>query len=168
VKASLYGETKLNNWIDDKQWADQYFPAIEQVIRKVANKIINFKIAPEQEDISQATDYLITVETGTIACRIRKPNCNFRDFTVRSWRQSNAKTELTKIKEGFGKWYLYAWTKDKNSFSDWILLDLDLLRKSPLLNNERKQTFNPDKSTAFISFSLPELYLWNIIIERMA
>ena len=160
------GVTKLSEWQKDKDWADQYFQAIEQVVKKVADKIITFTIAPEQDDISQATDYLITVEKGTIACRIRKPDCKYRDFTIRSWRKSGSKTELEKIKEGFGRWYIYAWANNKYGFSEWVLLDLNNLRASPLLKTERKATPNTDGTTAFIAFSLPELYLWNIIVKR--
>jgi hypothetical protein len=157
---------KANSYTDDRNWADQYYLAIEKTIKKVADKIITFSIAPEQEDNTQATDYIITVEKGTIACRVRRPNCGYRDFTIRSNRKNGVKTEFAKIKEGFGRWYLYAWAKDSNSFSEWWLLDLNALRASPLLNSERPETPNKDGLTAFKAFSASELYLWDILIEK--
>lgn len=156
----------MNSYVDDRRWADNYTPVIEKIVRKIANRIITFKIAPEQEDTKQATDYLITVDTGTIACRIRRPECTFRDFTIRSRRSNGIKTELAKIKEGFGQWYIYAWAKNESHLAEWWLLDLDALRKSPLLNTDRPEKQNTDGKTAFISFASAELYLWNVLIER--
>lgn len=154
------------SWQTDKQWADKYHSAIKVVVNKIADKIITFNIAPEQEDQTEATDYIITVEKGTIACRIRKPDCNYRDLTIRSWRKSGTKTELEKIKEGFGRWYIYAWAKNESALAEWWLLDLDALRKSPLLKNSRVEKQNKDGKTAFISISSSELYYWNVIIEK--
>lgn len=173
MKASKHGGMNLtdSNYRIDRVWADQYFLAIESVVRKIANRIITFTIAPEQDDTKEATDYLITVDKGTIACRIRRPNCKYllthdKDFTLRAWRSKDMKTELAKIKEGFGQWYIYAWAKDRDSFEDWLLLDLNALRESPLLKSNRALIYNTDGTTAFVAFSLNELYLWNVIIER--
>jgi len=162
------GEMKLSleEWTRDKTWADRYVPAIREVIDKVASKIVNIQVATAQEDAENATDYIITLETGTIACRIRRPNCNFRDLTLRAWRSSGAKTELEKIKEGHGKYYLYAWAKDADTFADWIFVDLDKFRESKLPFRNRTLIKNPDGTTGFINFKIPELLYWNCIIKR--
>jgi hypothetical protein len=135
MRALNHGGTKLmqSNYPIDRYWADTYMPAIEQLVRKVAHRIISFTIAPEQEDTKQATDYLITVETGKIACRVRRPQCQFRDFTIRAWRKKGLKTELSKIKEGCSRWYIYAWAKDSKLLENAVLVDLDRLRQSRLL-----------------------------------
>lgn len=155
-----------SNYIVNRAWADQYHNIIKKIVEKIAPRIISFTIAPEQEDMTQATDYIITVEKGTIACRIRRPQYNnYRDFTIRS-RNGESKTELAKIKEGFGRWYIYAWTKNESQIAEWWLLDLNALRESPLLNTDRPEKQNTDGKTAFISFTSSELYLWNVLIER--
>jgi hypothetical protein len=169
TKGLQVGGIKLvsSEYINNRQWSDQYHSAIEKIIKKIASRIITFSIAPDQEDMQQATDYIITVEQGTIACRIRKSGYYYshRDFTIRSYC-NGSKTELAKIKEGFGRWYIYAWAKDNDSLLEWWLLDLNALRASPLLDSERPETPNKDGLTAFKAFSASELYLWDVLIEK--
>jgi hypothetical protein len=156
--------TSLDEWKKDKDWSDRYYGAIKRAIRTVASNVIDIHIANEQQDQAEATDYLITVETGTIACRIRRPDCKFRDFTLRAWRALGTETELSKIKRGFGRWYLYAWAKDDFSFDRWILVDLEKLRNSGLLTNERPVTTNPDRTTGFVAYSINELALNKCVV----
>jgi hypothetical protein len=158
--------TNLTPWQNDKQFADGYYNAIRQVVHKVSGKLVTVQIAPEQEDKENATDYVVTLDAGKIACRVRRPNCVFRDLTIRSWRSSGAKTELEKIKEGFAKWYLYAWAKDANNFDSWILVDLDKLRKSRLLEKEHREVSNVDGQSRFIPINLSDLIMNDCIIAE--
>jgi hypothetical protein len=158
---------KLNNeHIPDKNWADHYLPEIRKTILKFVDKILSIEPSTEEEDQQYNADYVLTVSSGKIACRIRRPSCKYRDFTIRAWRKLGTKTELQKIKEGFGKWYLYAWAKNNYVFDDWMLIDLDKFRASGLLNTSRDLTQNPDGTTGFIHFNLSELYLGNCIVQR--
>jgi hypothetical protein len=170
MKALKDGETKLNNnYILDREYTDQYYPAIKQAITQSLDlpPSIKIDIAPDLEDMEQATDYIVKL-TGniTIACRIRRPNCLYRDFTIRGWRITGAKTEHQKLKEGFAQYYLYAWAKDKQDFADWIFLCLDKFRKSGLLDRPHELIKNPDGTTGFYHYKLAELYLWDVILAR--
>jgi hypothetical protein len=169
MEDSKHGGMKLadlTKWQLDKAWADEYVPAIRAVVDRIASKIINIQIATEQDDQENATDYIITIDAGKIACRVRRSNCGFRDLTIRAWRSSGAKTELNKIKEGFARWYLYAWANEKHGFCDWILVNLDRLRESGLLLEQRKLIYNKDGTTAFITITLTELIQHNALVHR--
>jgi len=154
-----------SNWETDKQWADRYFTEIRKVLTELADEIIEIKIAPDQEDREQATDYIITLESGQIACRIRRPNCRYRDLTIRAWRLSGKETELSKIRKGFGRWYLYAWTKNNKHFDAWIFIDLNTFRDSGLIYKSREIKYNPDGKTGFIHFSIQELSSFGAILK---
>jgi hypothetical protein len=158
--------TNLPQWQNDKVWADNYFKSIRNVIYKVTSLIVKVEVAPDQEDKENATDYKITLETGNIACRVRRPSCKYRDLTIRATRTSGSKTELEKIKEGYARWYLYAWAKDNVTFDAWIFVDLDKLRKSDLLSKEHQIISNPDGETGFVALSLNDLFLNDCIIAE--
>jgi len=92
--------------------------------------------------------------------RIRKPNCGYRDLTIRAQVRSNGKTEIHKIRdEGKGDIYFYAWTYDnlgKEQMQCYMLVDLNKLRQSGLLDESRQITSNGD-GTGFVSYSKDEL-----------
>jgi len=119
--------------------------------------------SPEQ-DMKESTDLVVKTMGGKVAVRIRRPDCQFRDLTIRSWRANGAKTELPKIKEGFGDFYLYAWAGENGKLANWILVNLDSLRKSGLLEN-RETIPNPDRITGFIAISVFELKKSNCLIS---
>ena len=131
-------------WQRDKAWADGYLSQIEAVVRSIAGKIVEFRPGTDQEDQKEATDYVVHVASGTIACRIRR-NCRYRDLTIRSSRPSGAQTELAKIREGWGRWYLYMWVRD-GKVEEWIFVDLDKLRQGGLLDGKERRR-NPDGVT---------------------
>ena len=150
------------NWKKSKDWADKYVPEIERVIKQVAGEIVEVRIANQDEDQNHATDYIVEVSSGDIACRVRE-ECfwhRYADITLRYLRPSGNKTELEKIKEGYGCWYLYAWDKrfTDGKFIAWVFVDLDKLRNSGLLNKPRQVVWNRDGSSAFIYIKLAELW----------
>ena len=149
----------MRDWRQDKHWADKHLPEIERVIRSVAGDIISIDVASDVADQSFATDYIVRVQAGDIACRIRKwPHwIRHHDFTLRSSRPSGIETELAKIQAGFARWYLYAWAKDDLAFGAWVFVDLDRLRDSGLLDVQHRIIPNPNGSSNFIGLSLTEL-----------
>ncbi len=119
----------------------------------MAGRIVEVREATTDEDTRHATDYVVTVGSGDIACRVRDWDSWLKhgDLTIRSRRPSGAKTELAKIKEGFGRWYLYAWVaKDESAIDAWMFVDLDKLRETDLLHSFRHQKWNRDRSSAFV------------------
>lgn len=157
-------------WLDDKSWADGYHAAIENAVRDVAPDILDIRVvaADEEADQKRATDYIVQATTGDIACRIRRTRYDFRDWTIRSCRPSGVVTELAKPQDGWCRWYLYAWTKDATTFGDWILIDLDAVRGSRILDSPRRETWNHDGSSAFITISLAELRVVDALVHDFA
>lgn len=140
---------------DNWDFQQGYYGQVERILKQNAPHFVNVRIASKDQDMKQATDFIVIIEGGEIAVRIRRANVRWRDLTIRS-RIGHAKTEIHKIREGFGRYYLYCWTDANNAICDWILVDLDLLRESGLLEN-RKEIPNKDGYTAFINIPAIEL-----------
>ena len=110
---------------EDRKWSDAYIPEIKRIVGPYLLQPSSFEI-----DTKQAADLVIMKARDlTIACRVRGlgylekyPN----QFTIRSSRDSGAKTELDKILEGFGDWLFYGHARDNQSifFSRWMIIDL--------------------------------------------
>ena len=154
-----------------KEINDKYLPVINYVLKKNAMYFINIEVANEEDDCQRATDFKIKIKGGDVACRIRFDNAIYsrnkriyRDLTIRSHTKHNKKTELDKLKEGYAKWYLYIWHKLDKKF-DWMVIDIDILRKSGLLDVERKEIDNHD-GTKFIAISKEELKENNCIVNE--
>lgn len=151
-------------WQQDKAWADLYTPEIARVLKENAHQLIEISIANDEMDTKQATDYIIQVTGGTVAARVRKSTCKFRDLTIRYSRPSGVKTEIHKILEGWGDWYLYAWVSARGLFEDHALVDLNKLRESGLLEKDRPKIANPD-GTRFIAISLSEMHKAGCLLD---
>ena len=116
--------------------------------------LTNIEVATDEQDQKECTDYVARVTEGTVAVRVRRPDCEYRDWTIRSWRASGAKTELSKLKEGFASKYLYCWTNSTDIIKEYVLIDLDVVRKKKLLEQKWPFIKNKDKVTGFISIPL--------------
>lgn len=123
----------------DWGYADSLDGAIIDVLQMCQADIVIEEIrrADRRKDLREATDYEIITNMGKIAGRVRRPYYwpKYRDLTIRAWRKGNVKTEIHKLREGYGSHYLYAWANNEAVFDDWMLIDLDKLRASRLLDN---------------------------------
>jgi len=139
----------LKPWKSDKEWADQFWPEIEEILRDCAGHIIDVTTAAPLADRQEATDYVIELTGGKVGCRIRRCEYyrRFADFTLRSSRPSGQKTEIEKLREGWGDWYLYGWECD-GSLIDWKLIDLDVFRQT-LIERPNGRRSNTDHSSDF-------------------
>lgn len=136
----------------DWNWSDGFLPDIQKILIQNAFYVFEVKGASAQQDLKQATDLLLTVSgKKSVAVRIRRDNCRYRDLTIRARRTSGAKTELEKIKEGNGDLYLYGWALGTNSVREWMLVDLHKLRASGLLEHNWSLKKNTDNTTQFIA-----------------
>lgn len=153
-------------WQQRKQWADKFWPEIERVVRTVAGDIVDVQIASDHQDQKQATDYIVTVSSGDIACRVRNWEYwrRFGDFTIRWSVPSGITTEWEKIKAGYGRWYLYAWVRPTDKFGAWIFVDLDRLRDSGLLDRMAGPWDNYD-GTTFKTLAPLKLYEYGCIVK---
>lgn len=147
----------MTNWTTDKSWADGYGPEVVRILKANAMHLLSIEVASPKEDQSEATDYTIEVRGGTVAVRVRRPNCSYRDLTVRAWRASGAETELAKLRAGFARWYLYAWATGARIIGDWILVDMNMARADGLLVPDKPIRKNPDGLTGFVSYAVTEL-----------
>jgi len=153
----------MKSWQVDKCWADKFIPEITKILTQNAGAFLDVAIANDQDDMEKATDLVVTVTSGQVAVRIRRDGYKkkYRDWTIRSYRNSGSKTELEKLRDGFGRWYLYLWTNNL-MIVDWILIDLNRARESGLLFKKRHHIQNKNKNggpdgTYFVAISIPEI-----------
>lgn len=148
--------------VKDWDWSDRYLPQVRAILLENLHKMIEIKIASREADTNYATDLTLSTSGGDIAVRIRRADCRFRDLTIRAMRDSGAKTELTKIREGNPRWYFYAWEDNGGALAEWIIVDLDKVRAAGMLNNLPLQS-NHD-GTWFVSIKARDLYLRGCLI----
>ena len=140
---------------DRREWADRYTAQVLAILNTLISHLAVLSIASDETDRKYATDLEVKLIGGTIAVRVRKP-CRFRDLTLRALLASGTKTELAKIKEGYAFRYFYAWTDARGNIAEWMLLDLDKLRQSDVLNQPYPLRPNGD-GTSFIAIPLETL-----------
>lgn len=138
-------------------WQRRYLPQVKRILKDNAAEFISVEEASDDEDKHHATDFNIIIVGGVVAVRIRRSDCRYRDWTIRS-RILQGKTELAKLLDGYGDWYLYCWTNKNAVIKEWILIDLERVRSSNLLNIITKKPDIPNgDGTYFKSVSIGEL-----------
>lgn len=122
------GERIVSDWRQSKRWSDQFIPAIKRVL---GEHLIGEP--PQEEDAERNTDLIVLrLEAIRIACRIRRANFLQEypnEFTIRSSVPSGYKTEITKIIEGWGRYFFYGFAMESGSeLAAWALCDLHVFR----------------------------------------
>lgn len=152
-------------YLRDSLWATRFDEQLIAIIKEQASHIIQVRRATEKEDNSCEADLVLETSSGKILCRTRSAKYYRRDLTIRCERPTGTVTELQKIESGAGRWYLYAWTND-NRITEWMLIDLDRLRQSGLIERWRRNIFsNPDK-TKFIAIPRSEIHKAGAIVSE--
>lgn len=142
----------------DREWSDRFIPAMKQIIGPHL-----LEPAPNEWDIGKATDLVVLQARNVcIAARVRRHGYADRypfEFTVRSHRDSGARTELQKVVDGWGDWLFYAHSDaTERTFDRWWLVDLRAFRAA-LIRDARgecirySQKSNGD-GTHFVAFDL--------------
>lgn len=147
--------SQRNLYKQDRAWGDSYAPQVFNILNPLIPLCVDLYIADVEMDNKQATDFTIKMRGGSIAVRLRRPRYSYRDLTIRAHRENGMKTELAKIKEGHAFRYFYGWTDSEHNISEWILVDLNKLRTTNLL--DKKPIANTDGATSFIAISVKEL-----------
>ena len=143
----------------DKSWKFQkhYLPEVEDILREHSYMWVDTRISTKYEDTKEATD-VVSINTAIrFAVRIRrwKYLLKYKDLTIRSYSQGY-KTELKKIKDGAGDFYLYCWeNQTRDGICAYWLIDMSALRDSGLLDRATSRTNND--GTAFITIKEWEL-----------
>jgi hypothetical protein len=147
----------------DRSWSDRFIPAMRQIIGPHLLEPSSFDV-----DTKQATDLVVMrARDHMIACRVRRAGYETKypfDFTVRSHRDSGAKTELEKLVDGWGDWMFYGHEDGHAGFSRWWLVDLHSWRAALIRDSVARkvgrnsgliwhQKSNGD-GTHFVSFDL--------------
>lgn len=142
--------TFVKNW----NFSEKYIPAITEIIKKNSMIVVNIKIASNLDDKQHATDLQVEVSGGNIAVRIRRGKYAYRDLTIRSYYKGY-KTELEKLRDGHGDWYLYAWEDAiDDRICEYVLIDLALARTLLFTNLEEKTNRDGSK---FVIITLDQL-----------
>lgn len=148
----------------DWDWSDGYLPEVRRILSINAINILKFEVASHFKDVTQATDMLIKTQGSiSIAIRLRRQTVAYRDLTIRYSRPTQAPTEIHKIQEGYGDYYLYGWTEGME-IPEWMFIDLDALRRSGLLDRQ-KPIHNYDNSSTFIAIAYQALDYHDCILS---
>jgi hypothetical protein len=142
----------------DYEWQLQFLPAIKNIVGPLL-----VEPAPLDLDTKEATDMLILMARDMrVACRIRRSGYAERypwEFTIRSKRDSGARTELEKVIGGWGDWMFYAHAQHDQlpMLSRWFVIDLSAWRAQAI--NTRNKAGRPTKKsngdgTHFVAFDL--------------
>lgn len=144
----------------DRQWSDQFIPEIRRIVGPHLLEPSSVEV-----DTRQAADLVVLLARNvTIAARVRRPGYADKyahDFTIRSHRDSGAKTELAKLVEGWGDWMFYGHAALGATLIRWMLIDLHEWRKTLITSGWRhggwrhlaQQQSNRD-GTHFLAFDI--------------
>jgi hypothetical protein len=145
-------------------WADGYGPHAENLVRLHIGAVLDVQIATPEDDCRRATDFTIVTARGDVAMRVRRwrPHPSpYRDFTVRT-SCACGPSELDKLRAPDGPgWYFYGWTERDGSIAEWVLIDLNEMRRQALFDPAAvdglwQRGRNPDRST-FVALKIAEL-----------
>ncbi len=152
----------MNEYSKDREWSDQYIPAIQKIVGP--HLLVP---APFEIDAKKATDLIVLrARDMMIACRVPRPAKDGErsyaerypdQFTIRSHRDSGAETELAKIVDGWGDWMFYAHAAETvAAFEQWFLVNLHAWRAHMIRSRKiiRKGNQSNGDGTHFAWFDL--------------
>lgn len=139
------------NWT----FSEKYMPQIKLILAKHAGKFLQIEVATMDEDMTQGFDLnIIANNKSKIAVRIRRADITFRDITIRALNGGH-KTEIHKLRDGYGDWYLYAWESTDGRITEYALIDIHKARL--LFTADRNVIPNKDGKTGFYKYSIEEI-----------
>lgn len=150
----------MNNFEFEKQTRKQ----VLEILRRHAADVVQFEIATDEQDTRQATDFVVKTTIGSIAVRVRQyksTGTKFRDLTIRTRAMYGGKTEIDKLREGWGDLYLYCWQGADDNIAEYMLIDLHRMRESGMLAEsyfERLSEISNGDGTWFTPITFDSLY----------
>lgn len=117
----------------DMKWEEDHIATMKQII----GPRLMVK-SPLEVDRKEAADLLVLEgKNMKVGCRVRRPGAFERfpnDFTIRSRRDSGARTELSKILAGWADWLFYGhgFSENHERYGDihaWMIVDLKVFRR---------------------------------------
>lgn len=125
----------------DWDWSNLFLPVIRSLVGPHLLESASLDV-----DRKRAADLVVMrAKNLMIACRVRRPVKRaeyLNQFTLRSRRESGAKTELGKIVDGWGDWMFYgiAANETDSKLARWYLIDLHAFRAHLIRNQSRLLT----------------------------
>lgn len=154
----------MGAYADDRVWSDRFINELRRIVGPYLLVPSSFEV-----DTQQAADLVVfRGRDVTVACRVRRHGYADQypyDFTIRSNRATGARTELEKIIDGWGDWFLYGHaTADGHGLARWMLLDLSafraaLIRAPESVRMQKKDNGDGTKFRAIDVRSLPKSVL---------
>lgn len=146
-------------------------PAMMELLHKYAMYIMVVEESNEEQDTKQATDFILRVKGGTVASRIRRFDPRlYRDLTIRVQSQHGGRTEIDKLRDGWGDYYIYAWEDRDGNVCDSALIDINAMRDQGLFDKDQKwlERRIPNRSdhTWFCVMTIDELDDRGCVIAR--
>lgn len=146
----------------DMDWSETMLPQVIKILEEQLNQKI--ERASMNDDFNEATD-LRSNDGKRICVRVRRKDRTFRDLTIRV-EKGNVKTELSKIREGYGDIYFYGWS-DNYNLNEWIIVDLNKMRECGLIHEKRYARMNKDGYTGFVYYPASELRNHKLLISEL-
>lgn len=144
----------------------QKLPQVLGILKRHAMSIVRFDIADSEQDTKQATDLTVTLKGGAVGVRVRRfasTSRQYRDWTIRFRSQYGNATEIHKLRDGWGDFYLYAWEDDHGELREYMLFDLHQVRAEGLLDpsciymKSVRSNRGMNDNTAFVTIPAREL-----------
>ena len=137
---------------------EKMMPCIREAIGNIpAVVFFDIATAPIERDTKEATDLVIKLSGGDVAVRVRRFRYKYNDreplafdWSVRWRSRYGYKTEIDKLREGFARWYFYAVANaNETGLYEFCLIDVDIVRKTGLLNDKTKWQVSPNGDGSF-------------------
>jgi len=153
-------------------FAELHMDAVRNGLGRLPIKyFMDIETAPVRRDMEEATDLVLSISGGDIAVRIRRrkywqPDKFAPDLSIRAINRG-FKTEIHKLREGFGKWYFYGFSKDdQGELLIWWLLDIDKMRDCNIFEDGRYPTYPNGDGTEGMYIPIKELILNGCVIHE--
>lgn len=107
----------MNGFDKQFEWQNEYLPEVVNIFKLNVLQLIDVKIASKEQDTKYATDMVVEVKGGDIAVRIRNNDKydyfnEYCDLTIRTRSMNGKRTEIDKLRDGFGSKYGSILVKD--------------------------------------------------------
>lgn len=149
---------------EDRDWQAQFLPSL----KRIAGEVL-ISEAPSEDDQERNTDLIVLrLEAIRIGCRVRSHPDDpswYDEFTIRTSRPSGVNTEIHKVIQGWGDYFLYGFGDESTGEVDpWLVGDLTVFRlwhSQYLVKNGGRPPgelrANKDRSSLFRVYRVDEL-----------
>lgn len=152
----------------------KHTPDVIRLLKANLQHMVNIRLGTQDEDSKQATDMVMYMDNGgAIGVRVRRyentsQKERYRHFTIREKSAGGSKTELDKLRDGWGDWYFYGWENQDGILDEWIIVNLNVLHERKAFHTDFKARerwrSNRDGKTAFVWFTVADLRFYRALV----